>query len=53
MDYQAQYHVSGRLLWGLVAIQRASQAGPLIVASITGVENSMANITSRSFVQKI
>jgi hypothetical protein len=42
---------AGRLLQGLAAIQRASQAGPLTVASIAGVENSMADVASRSFGQ--
>jgi hypothetical protein len=41
----------GHLLRGLAAIQRASQAGPLTVASIAGVDNSMANVASHSIGQ--
>jgi hypothetical protein len=51
MADKSQSHTAGRLLRGLAAIQRASQAGPLTVASIAGVENSMADVASRSFGQ--
>jgi hypothetical protein len=51
MADKSQSPTAGRLLRGLAAIQRASQAGPLTVASIAGVENSMADVASRSFGQ--
>jgi hypothetical protein len=38
MADKSQSPTAGRLLRGLAAIQRASQAGPLTVASIAGVE---------------
>ena len=39
MSEKTQSNTSGRLLIGLAAVQHASQAGPLTVDSITGVEN--------------
>jgi len=51
MADKSQSPTAGRLLRGLAAIQRASQAGPLTVASIAGIENSMADVASRSFGQ--
>jgi hypothetical protein len=51
MADKTQSPSAGRLLRGLAAIQRASQAGPLTVGSIPGVENSMADIASCSFSQ--
>jgi hypothetical protein len=51
MADKSQSPTAGRLLRGLAAMQRASQAGPLTVASIAGVENSMADVASRSFGQ--
>jgi hypothetical protein len=40
---------AGRLLRGLAAMQCATRAGPLTVASISGKTNNMANIASCSF----
>jgi hypothetical protein len=40
---------AGRLLRGLAAIQRATQAGPFTVASVAGKKNQMADVASRSF----
>ncbi len=40
---------AGRLLRGLAAIQRATQAGPYTVASVAGKKNQMADVASRSF----
>ncbi len=51
MTNKSNSPTAGQLLRGLAAIQRASQAGPLTVASIAGVENSMADVASRSFGQ--
>ena len=45
MPDKAQSHTSGSLLWGLASTQRSPQAGPITLASIAGVENSMANIS--------
>lgn len=49
MTDKTQFHTSGILIIGLTDVQRASHAGPLTVASIAGVENSMAGVASRSF----
>ena len=49
MDEKVQYHAAGQLLRGMVDIQRASQAGPLTIASISGAEKSMADVASCSF----
>jgi hypothetical protein len=51
MANKSQSPTAGHLLQGLAAIQQASQAGPLIVASIAVVENCMADNASRSFGQ--
>jgi hypothetical protein len=51
MADKSQSPTAGRLLQGLAPIQRASQAGPLMVASIAGIENSMADVASPSFGQ--
>jgi hypothetical protein len=40
---------AGRLLRGMAAVQRASQAGPYTVASVAGIDNAMADVASRSF----
>ncbi len=40
---------AGRLLRGLAAIQRETQAGPYTVASVAGKKNQMADVSSRSF----
>ena len=39
MANKAQYHITRRILRGMADIQRASQAVPLTVSSISGVEN--------------
>jgi hypothetical protein len=41
--------MAGRLLHGMAAVQRASQAGPYTVGSVAGIKNEMANFASRSF----
>ena len=46
---KAQAHTAICLLRGLTAVQRASQTGPLTVASIAGVKKSMADVAYRSF----
>jgi hypothetical protein len=40
---------AGRLLRGLAAVQRTTQAGPYTVASVAGKKNQMADVASRSF----
>jgi hypothetical protein len=46
---KSQSLTAGRLLRGLTAVQRASQAGPYTVASVAGIDNDMADVASRSF----
>jgi hypothetical protein len=49
MADKLQYFTAGRLLRGLAAMQRATRAGPITVASIAGKTNDMADIASRSY----
>jgi hypothetical protein len=49
MADKSQSLTAGRLLRGLAAMQRATKAGPLTVASIAGKSNDMADIASRSY----
>jgi hypothetical protein len=49
MADRSQSPTAGRLLRGLAAVQRASQAGPYTVGSVAGVDNEMADVASRSF----
>jgi hypothetical protein len=49
MADKSQSLTAGRLLRGLAAMQRATRAGPLTVASISGKTNDMADVASRSF----
>ena len=49
MADKAQLNTAGSLLRGLTSLPRASQVGPLTVASIAGVENSMDDVASHSF----
>jgi hypothetical protein len=49
MADKSQSLTAGRLLRGLAAMQRATSAGPLTVASIPGKQNDMADVASRSF----
>jgi hypothetical protein len=49
MADKSQSLTAGRLLRGLAAMQRATSAGPLMVASIPGKQNDMADVASRSF----
>jgi hypothetical protein len=49
MADKSQSLTAGRLLRGLAAMQRATSAGPLTVASIAGKKNDMADVASRSF----
>ena len=49
MADKSQSPTAGRLLRGLAAMQRATRAGPLTVASIAGKKNDMADVASRSF----
>jgi hypothetical protein len=49
MADKSQSYTAGRLLRGLAAMQRATRAGPLTVASIAGKTNDMADIASRSY----
>jgi hypothetical protein len=49
MADKSQSPTAGRLLRGMAAVQRASQAGPYTVASVAGVDNEMADVASRSF----
>jgi hypothetical protein len=49
MADRSQAPTAGRLLRGLAAFQRATQAGPLTIGPIAGVKNDMADLASRSF----
>ena len=49
MADKSQYPTAGRLLRGLAAMQRATRAGPLTVASVAGKTNDMADVSSRSY----
>jgi hypothetical protein len=49
MADKSQSPTAGRLLRGLAAMQRATRAGPLTVASIAGKSNDMADVASRSY----
>jgi hypothetical protein len=49
MADKSQSLTAGRLLRSLAAVQRATSAGPLTVASISGITNDMADVSSRSF----
>ena len=49
MANKAQSHTYGSLLRGVESTQRASQAAPLNVVSITGVKNSMVDVVSCRF----
>jgi hypothetical protein len=52
MADKSQSPTAGRLLRGLAAVQRSSQAGPYTVGSIAGVDNKMADVASRSYHPK-
>jgi hypothetical protein len=45
----SQLPTAGRLLRGLAAIQRETQAGPYTMVSVAGKKNQMADMASRSF----
>jgi hypothetical protein len=49
MADKSQAPTAGRLLRGLAAIQRATEAGPYTVTSVAGKQNQMADVSSRSF----
>jgi hypothetical protein len=49
MADRSQGPTAGRLLRGLAAFQRATQAGPLTIGHIAGKTNDMADVASRSF----
>ena len=51
MVENSKSHQTGHLLRGIATTQRASQAGPITLTSIPGVENSMSNVASWSFGQ--
>jgi hypothetical protein len=53
MADRSQAPTAGRLLRGLAAVQRATQAGPLTIGSIAGIENDMADVASRSFSETL
>jgi hypothetical protein len=49
MADHSQAPTAGRLLRDLAAVQRSTQAGPLTINSIAGIDNDMADVASRSF----
>jgi hypothetical protein len=53
MADRSQALTAGRLLRGLAAFQRATQAGPLTIGPIPGIQNAMADLASRSFTDHL